>query len=205
MKKILASLICVTAALCGYSQDKLSQLRTNKQIITMDAPEAPYYAVQVLALKLPPSDANFFKNLETVYEYPCSDGYVRYCVGRYTKFSEANAALKQVKDSGYEEAFVSYTKKFQMQSSSYSNKVIEILPDKNYVVQLSAFRYPVYLSFFEKVETVLEYRMNDKIFRYTTQPYKGTEIEQVLVKMKSLGYSQAFIVEYDRYAPFKIE
>lgn len=187
------------------AQDKLSMLRTNKQIITIEKPNAPYYTIQILALKLPPSDASFFKDLDKVYEYPCSDGYSRYTVGRYATFSEANASLQMVKEDGFDGAFVANTKRFQTTVSQFAQRQIEIVPSKDYAVQLSAFRYPVYVSFFENVDEVYEYRMNDKIFRYTTVPCKGTQVESVLEQMKSLGYKDAFIVEYDRFAPYRIE
>lgn len=35
-------------------QDKLSNLRTTKKIIPTEVPSAPYYAIQILALKEPP-------------------------------------------------------------------------------------------------------------------------------------------------------
>ena len=78
-------------------------------------------------------------------------------------------------------------------------------PNADYVVQLAAFRYPVYLTFFEQVDEVIEYRLKDKIFRYTTTPVKGTQVEALLQQMKGLGYENAFIVEYSKYEPFRIE
>lgn len=208
MKKVLLLAFVVALQLNVIAQDKLSSLRTSKQIITVDEPTSPYYTIQVLALKLPPSDANFFGQLDVVKEYPCEDGYVRYCVGSYETFSEANSHLLEVRSKGYSEAFVANTKKFSVtasEMSSYSSSKLVISPNKDYVVQLAAFRYPVYLTFFENIDEVYEYRLNDKIFRYTTPPCKGSEVESLLSKMRSEGYPKAFIVEYDKYAPFKIE
>lgn len=208
MKYIVLLAIVLGLHSVVFAQDKLSKLRTNKQVVTIDEPTSPYYSIQILALKLPPSDASFFENLTEVKEYPCSDGYVRYCVGSYETFAEANAQLSSIRSKGYGEAFVVNTQKFSLHSSHYSSgnsTKLVILPNKDYVVQLSAFRYPVYLSFFENVEEVYEYRMNDKIYRYTTKPYKGSEIEVVLAKMRGLGYDKAFIVDYDLYEPFIIE
>ncbi len=207
MKKILVTAVLALACVVVFAQDKLSGLRTQKQIITVDAP-SNNYTVQVLALKLPPSDANFFSNLDKVYEYPCQDGYVRYCVGEYSTLEEAKQSLNEVRNNGYKEAFVTNTKRFSLSESEYSssrNSKIIIEPNKDYVVQLAAFRYPVYLTFFEQIDEVLEYRLTDKIFRYTTTPVKGTEVEALQQKMIGLGYEKAFIVEYSRYAPYRIE
>ncbi len=190
------------------AQDKLSELRTSKQIVTVENVQAPYYSIQILALKLPPSDANFFSNVDHVKEYRCVDGYVRYCVGSYETYADANADLSRIKGLGYKEAFVSNTKRFTMKESEYSSSSsskLTINPNGRYAVQLGAFRYPVYVTFFENVDEVYEYRMNDKIFRYTTTPVSGREVESLLSDMKSKGYKNAFIVDYDKYAPFKIE
>ena len=208
MKYLVLLSIVLSVQFVALGQDKLSKLRTSKQIVTIDEPSAPYYSIQILALKLPPSDASFFQNLAEVKEYPCNDGYVRYCVGSYNSFSEANAQLAEIRSKGYSESFVVNTQKYSVNSGHFSssrNSKLVILPNKDYVVQMSAFRYPVYLSFFENVDDVYEYRMNDKIYRYTTKPYKGSEIEVVLAKIRSLGYAKAFIVEYDLYEPFLIE
>lgn len=208
MKKILVIFALVACSVTLYAQDKLSQLRTKKQIITVESASSNY-TVQILALREAPSDANFFKNLDTVLEYPCTDGYVRYCVGQYATYAEANAQLASIRNNGYSESFVTNTKRFSLSESDYSKAArsgrLVIDPNKEYVVQLAAFRYPVYLTFFEKVDDVYEYRLNDKIFRYTTLPVMGTEIEALQSKMKALGYDKAFIVEYQRYAPFRIE
>ena len=207
MKYALIIALLFVAHLSGSAQDKLSQLRTSKQIITVDQVTAPYYAIQILALKLPPNDAGFFQNLDEVREFPCTDGYVRYCVGSYNSFSEANADLQSVRDKGYNEAFVANIKRFELEASeaSSASSSLTIYPNKDYVVQLAAFRYPVYLSFFENVDEVYEYRLNDKIFRYTTPPCKGSEVRELQREMKSKGYNNAFIVEYSRYSPFRIE
>ncbi len=194
-------------ALLANAQDKLNELRTKKQIVTVDNVQAPYYSIQILALKMPPSDANFFRNVNEVKEYRCNDGYVRYCVGSFDTFADANAELAHIKSLGYNEAFVSNTKRFSLKSTEYSSSSssLNIRPDGSYCVQLSAFRYPVYVTFFEGIDEVYEYRMNDKIFRYTTAPVSGREIQSLLSEVKSKGYKNAFIIDYDKYLPFKIE
>ncbi|MCQ2215467.1 MAG: SPOR domain-containing protein [Bacteroidales bacterium] len=204
MKNLIVILVLALFSLTAGAQDKLAHLRTAKRVITIDQPTAPYYSVQILALKNPPSDAAFFEKLDEVKEYPGQDGYIRYCVGSFASYSEANAYIETVKSKGYDEAFVVNTQRFKLQVNSGTNAK-EINPNKDYVVQLAAFRYPVYLTFFENVKDVYEYRLNDKIFRYTTAPVKGSQVRELLSEMKGLGYNKAFIVEYDKYAPFRIE
>ncbi|MCG8582834.1 MAG: hypothetical protein MI866_23135 [Bacteroidales bacterium] len=193
----------------GAKADKLEALRTNKKIISMSEAQAPYFAIQIIALKLPPQAPEFFTNVEVAREYPCDDGYLRFCVGEFDSYNEAKAAIESVKAKGYDQAFVVDTRQYSidgstaMGGSSQTSKKID--PDKEYTVQLSAFRFPVYLSHFENIDDVMEFRMKDKIFRYTTGQFKGDVAEAELQRIKALGYKDAHLVELDKYMPFKIE
>ena len=98
------------------------------------------------------------------------------------------------------------TAKYNLTESGYSSTAkLTIDPNKTYLVQISAFRFPVYLSYFDKVNGVLEFYMKDKIYRYCLGKYAGTDVENELVRIKGLGYKGAFIVEWDKYQPFQIE
>lgn len=207
MKRYIVPVIflLLAHALDGLAQDKLQTLRTNRQIITIDAPQAPYYSIQILALKNPPSDANFFNKLDKVKEYPCQDGYVRYCVGDYETASQANANLESIRAMGYPEAFVVNTKRLGISKGSFAARELVIDPNGSYLIQLSAFRFPVYITFFKEFDQIYEFRMDDKIFRYTTTPILGSQVKDELVRIRQLGYRDAFIVEVDPYMPFKIE
>jgi hypothetical protein len=203
------TLVLITLALFGntsvFGQDKLSQLRTEKKIVTADAPTAPYYAIQVLALSLPPQDPDFFKNISAAREFVCSDGFVRYVVGQYQTFADANAKLEEVRALGYADAFVVNTKRLGAQASSFAVKKLVIDANKTYTIQLSAFRFPVYLSHFENLDGVMEFYMKDKISRYCIGKHLGSVIEDELAKIKELGYKDAYIVELDAYLPYQIE
>ena len=208
--KLLSSLLFVYALsifnISAGIPDKLEALRTQKKVVRMDEPVAPYYSIQIIALKEPPREPAFFTKVNVVYEYPCSDGFVRYCVGKFNTREAAMAQLPSIKALGYDQAFVVNTKKYSLSDSKWSSdKTKKIDPNKIYTVQLSAFRFPVYLSYFKNVDNVMEFRMKDKIFRYTVGKFKGSEAKEELEKIKALGYKGAFLVEFDRYAPFKIE
>ena len=208
--KLLSSLLIVYALsifnISAGTPDKLESLRTKKQVVRMDKPVAPYYSIQIIALKEPPREPEFFRKVNVVYEYPCADGFVRYCVGKFNSRDAALAQLASIKALGYDQAFVVNTKKYSIEGSEWgSHDGEKIDPDKTYTVQLSAFRFPVYLSFFKNVDDVMEFKMKDKIFRYTVGKFPGTVAEEELSKIKALGYKDAFLVEFDKYAPFKIE
>lgn len=204
-----SSIALVVFGMClsinSTAQDKLAKLRTEKKIITADAPTSPYYAIQILALTLPPQEPEFFANVNQAREFACSDGYVRYVVGEYGTFAEASADLDKIRSLGYADAFVVNTRKLGAQASGYAAKKLEIDPNKTYTIQLSAFRFPVYLSHFENVDGVMEFYMKDKIYRYCVGKHLGASVEGELEKIKQLGYKDAYIVEFDSYLPYQIE
>ena len=208
--KLFSSLLFVfTLSILNISAgtpDKLEPLRTEKKVVRMDKPTAPYYSIQIIALKEAPQAPSFFKKVNVVYEYPCADGYVRYCVGKFNTREAAMAQLPSIRSLGYDQAFVVNTKKYNFADSKWgSDKTKEIDPNKTYTIQLSAFRFPVYLTHFKNVDNVMEFRMKDKIFRYTVGKFPGTQAKEELERVKALGYKDAFLVENDSYAPFKIE
>ncbi len=191
----------------GVAED-IAYLRTNKKIIRMDKAEAPYWAIQIIALKNPPGVASFFQAIDVAREYVCLDGFVRYTVGEFNSYEEAKSNLAAIKAMGYDQAFVVNTAQYKMsedqpQTDRSGNAKID--PNKTYTVQLSAFRFPVYLSHFENLDNVMEFRMKDKIFRYCVGKFPGTEAREELQKIKDMGYKGAFLVELDKYLPFKIE
>lgn len=204
---VLTYIFLLFASLVAYSQteDLLSQMRTNKKIVTVENATAPYYSIQILALNHPPQDAGYFKSIDNAREFICADGFVRYVVGQYNSFKDAAADLDKYKALGYEGAFVVNTSKLGMQASSYAKASFKIDPNKTYLVQVSAFRFPVYLAYFEKLEKVLEFYMTDKIYRYSTDKVLGSNVEAELQRIKGLGFTDAFIVEYDKYQSFQIE
>lgn len=214
MKSLLSIIFLASVALAQLNAQTLDDLRTQSRIVTWRASELPNYSIQVLATKQVPEDASFVKGSDVIYEFKTNDGYLKYFFGSYASFAAANKELQKVRDMGYEGAFVANMKKIanaKTASSSNSNvvttgnKPIEIDPNKDYVVQVGAYRFPLYVSFFDNLGKVIEYRLNDKIFRYTTQPIKGSQVESELSRVKSLGYDNAFVVEYASYSPYRIE
>jgi hypothetical protein len=100
--------------------DKLAHLRTSRKIVTVTAIQAPFYTIQIVALQLPPSDANFFNEVTNVREFICTDGYVRYTVGEYQTFTEAARDLNRYREMGYKDAFVLNTRKITLKDSEYN-------------------------------------------------------------------------------------
>lgn len=87
-----------------------------------------------------------------------------------------------------------------------SEKVVRTYdPTKTYTIQLTASRYPFYVSELKEFDEVFEFYMPDKVYRYTVGKYSSKEIDAELNKVISLGYTEAFPVDFNKYLPFKIE
>ncbi len=82
---------------------------------------------------------------------------------------------------------------------------IVLSPDKIYTIQITASRYPFYTSELKEFSQVFEFYMPDKVYRYTEGKYRGEKATEELEKVISYGYKEAFIVEWDKYAPYQIE
>ncbi len=189
--------------------DKLAHLRSSRQIITVDQISEPYYTIQVVALKEPPQNAEFFAELKEVFEYNCNDGFVRYAVGRYSSFGDAIDDLNALKAKGYQDAFILNTSKISIGNTTASTFTVDKnqapVAGKRYTIQIAAFRFPVYVSEFKEFDTVAEYYMTDKIYRYCVGDYDGSEVMAELLKVKELGYQNAFLVPLEKYAQYRIE
>jgi hypothetical protein len=75
-----------------------------------------------------------------------------------------------------------------------------------YTIQLSAFKYPVYIDFFAPITDISEFQLEDKLFRYCTGKYLShDEAKLALDKYQKMGYDKSFIVEYDKYKPYIID
>ena len=68
------------------------------------------YTIQLMAL-IVPVELNYFKNLPTVTVTRGNDDYYRYVFGYYNAYDEAQAALENLKKSGYGNAFIKKIKK----------------------------------------------------------------------------------------------
>lgn len=211
LKNIFTILFLILAQVAFGSGDKLAKLRSEKKIVTVNSISSPYYTIQVVALRLPPGEPSFFKNLDLVKEYICQDGYVRYTVEEFTTFKQAAAELDRIKALGYPDAFVLNLRNIQLNGDSHTAPVsvskgpFVPVPGRYYTIQLAAYRYPVYLSHFEQFENVQEYYMKDKIYRYCVGSYEGQNALEELAKIRQMGQPGAFLVLLDDYLPFKIE
>ena len=204
LRILTLAVLTIFPAIDGHA-DKLSELRTKKKIVPVHEISAPYYAIQILALKKSPQNPSFFKSVDKAREFDCRDGFVRYTVGRYQSKTEARQSLSDVKSMGYPECFVVDIRDYNLQKNGVNNNDQKIFPDKTYTVQIAAFRYPVYPDHFEEFDQVMEFYPDDRIYRYTVGEFKGRNAREELRKIKGKGYPNAHLVLLEEYRPFRIE
>ena len=196
--------ICYTGVQSQQRKDKLAALRTSKNIVSVTSvPTTDDYAIQIIALREPAGEPSFFKNIEQAREFACADGYVRYTVGSFPTYGKAKSELSYFKNLGYTQAFVVNTAKYNLGNNARRGFVPD--PNKHYTVQLSAFRFPVYLTFFKGVEDVMEFYLKDRIYRYTVGSYSYEDALTQLAIIKAKGFKDAYVAELDAYLPYQIE
>lgn len=183
--------------------------------------DAEFFTVQIKALskKVPLS---FFEGLNGVWFKQSQEGLYKYYYGRYPNYQAARTAIDDIRKKGYPDAFVVSSRKI-IRNKEWQNVVEEktavnpqigaVEPSKIvkgeiivYTIQLSAFKYPVYIDFFAPITDIMEFQLEDKLFRYCTGKYLNyDEAKIALEKYKKMGYDKSFIVEFDKYKPYLIE
>lgn len=67
---------------------------------------AVFISIQIGASKNPGTDNSKYANEEAINMVECTDGYTRYCIGKYFSIAEARKKLNEVKAKGKADAFL---------------------------------------------------------------------------------------------------
>ncbi|MFB6343780.1 SPOR domain-containing protein [Saccharicrinis sp. FJH62] len=208
-------LMFIIAVVISFTQALTAQDKVTKPV------DAEFFTIQIKALskEVPTS---FFKGLEGVWSKKNDDGLYKYYYGRYPNYQAARTAIEDIRKKGYPDAFVVSSRKI-IKNKVWQNVVEEKSTEKKtetkvnkssvikgevvvYTIQLSAFKYPVYKDFFAPLTGIMEFQLEDKLFRYCIGKYlTKDEAEVALEKYKKMGYDKSFVVEYDKYEPYAIE
>ena len=201
--------------------DKLSRLRTSKKIIPVDKATEPPFAIQILALKSPPQDPNFFENVIAAREFNCQDGFARYVVGQYESHENASADLSRIRSLSvkYKSAFVVNTSNFNILPTAFSSEYndgsggnmdivalrtskriipVDKLEPQLYTVQVLALKdTPKDAAFFERLDLVREASCKDGFKRYLVGQFANAEDarnECETIRRMGPKYKNAFII-----------
>ena len=153
--------------------DRLSDLRTRKKILPVSEISAPYYAIQILALKETPQNAEFFRNVDRAREFECRDGFVRYTVGRYSSKQEASRDLSEYKGKGYSQSFVVDIRDYNL---AEGNQVIrndqKIEPDKTKSIE-GWLHNEIYITDFSYIDPLITH------YDYTSDIISKSRVSKV--------------------------
>ena len=152
------------------------------------------------------------------------DGQMKCFMGRYAKYDEAKAALVSIKNKNYKDVFVVSSDKIfgvgedsdaantedlmsmleEDDSHNFANQYKE--GEQLFTIQIAAYRYPLYMTEFNLEEEVYEFFCNDNIYRYTVGKfYKESDARKRLSQIKESGFPDAFLVDYNKYASYRLE
>ncbi len=161
----------------------------------------PLYGVQLGAFKEVVPVARF-KDLKNVDAFMDKDGLIRYVVGHFGIYSQAESLLKVIKEKGYPDAFVvnvNNARKFADEVISIDNVNIKrTLKGKvEYRIQVGAFKDEVpeeLAAMYLKIEGIEE--VSDKELTYLTVGKYNTyeEAKAYQQGIRDAGISDAFVI-----------
>jgi cell division protein FtsN len=161
----------------------------------------PLYGVQLGAFKeaVPVSRFRELKNIDAFMD---NDGWIRYVVGHFSIYSQAEKLLKIIHEKGYTDAFVvnvNEEKKFTEEVVSVNNINIRVNPVGNvkYKIQIGAFNEQIPTESAElyfRIEGINEHREQD--VTYLTVGEFGTYAEAKAYSQGIIdaGISDAFVI-----------
>ncbi len=140
------------------------------------------------------------------------DSLYFYTVGFFKEKSKALKLLNDAIDNNFKDAKImnlaNLSNMERYQSGTTNENVVEnnlasgVVDKVEYTIQIKALTRPVNVSIFKGLETrkIKEFLGEDGIYRYTYGKVKGRENAKKLLKeIINKGYSDAFIVKYDKY------
>lgn len=162
---------------------------------------SPLYGVQLGAFKEVVPVARF-KDMKNVDAFMDNDGLIRYVVGHFAIYSQAESLLGVIQAKGYPDAFVvnvNNARKFSDEVISIDNVNIRAtLPGKvEYRIQIGAFREKVperMAEMYLQVEGIEEFHQNG--FTYLTVGEFATyeEAKAYQQGIKDMGMKDAFVI-----------
>ncbi|MBK7964455.1 MAG: N-acetylmuramoyl-L-alanine amidase [Bacteroidetes bacterium] len=123
-KSPVTSPTSTTATLPSSTPEKQNSGLAEKVLNDLNSPSV-FISVQIGASKNPGTDNSKFETIESINIVQCTDGYTRYCVGKYLSIAEARKKLNQVKSSGKADAFLTAFNGNQRISLQEAEKLIK--------------------------------------------------------------------------------
>lgn len=166
---------------------------------------APLYGVQI-GSNINPSPISSYGKLKNVDAFVDNKGMIRYVVGHFSYYSQAESLLKKLKDEGYHDAFVvnvNDERKYTNELVSYRNINLKagIVGEVEYFVQLGAFEKEIPQAFMQaylEVEGVEEinYQGLTVMVVGPFADFKVADQKQIDIAIK--GFEDSFVVAFNK-------
>ena len=148
------------------------------------------FTIQLMAMKTPVK-MEFFRESYQVSQIEGKDGIYRYITGINKNYEDAQEELVKYVKAGFTDAFINQLSRYSVHSQGES-----ILADVDfyYTIQFSALTRPAKPDQFRDIENIVLSLGKDSFYRYTTGIFLNKiEAEKHLIKIKELGFKDAFI------------
>ncbi|MEQ9353165.1 MAG: SPOR domain-containing protein [Vicingaceae bacterium] len=163
--------------------------------------DQPLYGVQLGAFKeaIPVSR---FKSIKNIDAFMDKDGLIRYVVGHFSFYAQAESLLKYIREQGFEDAYVvnvNNEKKYTDEVVSVNDVNIKAVPQgtASYKVQVGAFmdEIPeVTAQMYFKLEGIEELRENKLTYLVVGDFKTYNEAKAYLEGIKAAGINDAFVI-----------
>ncbi|MEQ8907746.1 MAG: hypothetical protein RIC95_01015 [Vicingaceae bacterium] len=166
---------------------------------------APLYGVQI-GSNINPSPISSYGNLKNVDVFVDNKGMIRYVVGHFSYYSQAESLLKTLQSKGYGDAFivnVNDERKYANELISYQNVNLRagIKGEVEFYVQMGAFKENIpeeVMEVYLTVEQVEEIKY-EEVTIIAVGPFENHEqAVQKLDRLKSEGFDDAYIVAFNK-------
>jgi hypothetical protein len=166
---------------------------------------APLYGVQI-GSNINPSPISSYGKLKNVDAFVDNKGMIRYVVGHFSYYSQAESLLKKLREEGYHDAFVvnvNDERKYTNELVSYRNINLKagIVGEVEYFVQLGAFEEEIPADFMEaylKIEGVEEINYQG-LTVIVVGPFADFKVaDQKQIDIASKGFEDSFVVAFNK-------
>ena len=166
---------------------------------------APLYGVQI-GSNINPSPISSYGKLKNVDAFVDNKGMIRYVVGHFSYYSQAESLLKKLKEEGYNDAFivnVNDERKYTNELVSYRNINLKagIVGKVEYFVQLGAFEEKIPAAFMDaylKVEGVEEINYQGLTVMVVGPFAEFKEADQKQIDIAAKGFEDSFVVAFNK-------
>lgn len=166
---------------------------------------APLYGVQI-GSNINPSPISSYGNLKNVDVFVDNKGMIRYVVGHFSYYSQAETLLKTLQEKGYGDAFivnVNDERKYANELISYRNINLRagIKGEVDFYIQIGAFKEEIpqeVMEVYLAVDQVEEIKYEGFTIIAVGPEKNHEDAVQKLDFLKSEGFDDAYIVAFNK-------